>query len=329
LKKEIQEVSSMEKRACGLSIICPVQNEQDNLLQLYNKIKIVLSDSIKWELIFIDDGSTDGSVEVMKEMCSSDGRVKAVVFSKNFGHQIALTAGYDIAEGEAVISMDSDLQHPPEALPEMLRLWKAGSDIVFAIRKDHKQQSVLKKATSKWFYSFLNKISDVDLIQGAADFRLLDKKVILYLRQYRESSRFLRGIIGDLGFKRTIISYDEEPRISGDSKYSFRKMLKLALSGILSYSSFPLRISAYIGVIISVFCIFYAISIIYEKIVNDVPIGLASITVGVFFLGSIQLISIGILGEYLSNVFLEVKQRPLYCINEIIEHQLLNSNGNI
>lgn len=307
-----------------ISIISPFFNEQDNLHELYERIKNVIPAHYNWELVLVDDGSTDNSVEVVKEICRDDNRVKLIVLSRNYGHQYALTAGYDYAKGKAVVSMDSDLQHPPEVIPEMIDLWEKGENIVFCRRKNANDLGWFKRTSSSLFYLLLKKISRIDLIEGSADFRLLDKKVVSCLKQYRESHRFLRGIVSDLGFKRYILDYEEGKRQAGESKYGIYKMMKLALSGVFSFSSFPLRVSMYFGIGISLFSIIYAIWIIYYKVVYGISGGMSSVLVGIFFVGGIQLISIGILGEYLANVFVEVKKRPLYSVSEVYGDQEKN-----
>jgi len=302
-----------------ISVISPFYNEQDNLNELYERIKNAIPAHYNWELVLVDDGSTDNSVEVVKKICRDDNRVRLIILSKNHGHQHALTAGYDYAKGKVVVSMDSDLQHPPEVIPEMIDLWEKGENIVFCRRKKTNELGWFKRISSRIFYLLLKKISRIDLIEGSADFRLLDQKAVCCLKQYRESHRFLRGIVSDLGFKRHILDYEEEKRVAGKSKYNLYKMSKLALSGVISFSSFPLRISICFGIGISLLSIIYAIWIIYYKVVYGISGGISSVLVGIFFMGGIQLISIGILGEYLANVFVEVKKRPLYCVSEVYE----------
>lgn len=315
----ISSYSGDKREKNDISVVSPVYNEQDSVNGLYERIKRSVPSNYKWELIFVDDGSIDKSKELIKNICLRDNRVKAVFFSKNYGHQIALTAGYDFASGGAVITMDSDLQHPPEIIPEMLKLWEEGNDIVFAIRAATDRLGWFKRLTSKYFYLLLRRISDVDLIEGAADFRLLDQRVVYYLRQHREAGRFLRGLISDMGFRRATLNYKEDERKSGRPKYNLWRMIKFALTGLVSFSSFPLKMSIYTGAAISAFSLIYAAWIVYYKITYGAAPGMASVLVGVFFIGGIQLVFIGILGEYLAGVFREVKKRPLYCVSEIID----------
>ncbi len=237
-------------------------------------------------------------------------------------HLITARGGYDIANADAVVSIDSDLQHPPETIPQMLQSWREnGNNIVFGVRKYDDKTGWFKRTSSRYFYRLLNKISDINLIEGAADFRLIDRNVLRYLKQYREKSRFIRGIIGNMGFRHDAVMYDEEPRTAGAVKYNLLVMMKFALAGILSFSSFPLRIVIATGMLISMLSIFYATWIITEKVIYGIPPGLTSVLVGIFFIGGVQLISIGILGEYITNIFQEVKSRPLYCVSEVINHE--------
>lgn len=307
------------ENCCDLSIISPVYNEQKNLNELYERIKKVLPAHLKWELLLIDDGSRDLTQQVIREICSRDKRVCGIFLSRNYGHQIALTAGYDAAKGRIVISLDGDLQHPPEVIPQILSLWEQGYDIVYARRKiDHKKVGWFKGITSRLFYRIMRKVFRVNLVEDVADFRLMTRKVVEHFLKYRESTRFLRGIVGDLGFKYAIVDYNQDIRRSGETKYNLRKMIGFALNGITSFSNAPLRVSTIIGLIISSFSIIYAAWIMYYKVVYGVVSGLASIMVGIFFIGGVQLISIGILGEYIANIFTEVKRRPLYCISDIV-----------
>lgn len=301
-----------------ISIVAPVYNEEHNLLEFYSALNRSIPPSYTWELWLIDDESTDSSPKKIKELCTEHLNVKSIFLSKNFGHQIALTAGLDHVKGRAVITMDSDLPHPPESIPTMLDKWKNGAQVVFAVRDNSKNLSWFKRTTSSCFYKLLKMISHLDLINGAADFQLLDQKVVKYLNQYHERDRFLRGIISDIGFRQEVILYSENPRHAGTSKYNLFKMMRLAITGIISFSSFPLRICSITGFFIASLSILYAGAIIYDKLINNAPTGIPSILVGVFFIGGIQLIFIGILGEYLMTIFKEVKQRPLYCIDQTI-----------
>lgn len=299
-----------------ISIVTPVFNEEDNIIPLYNAVERAVPSRYSWEIIFVDDGSTDNSAEKILQLSQKHSHVKGIVFSRNYGHQIALTAGIDHAHGRAVITMDSDLQHPPESIKDLLKEWEEGCQIVLAVRQNVQEWRSFKHTASKLFYVLLKKISYVDITDGAADFRLLDKKVVKVLRKYQEKDRFLRGMINDLGFKRKIIYYQEDPRRQGVVKYNLAKMLRLGITGVISFSSFPLRVCSVAGFVISFLSILYAIVIVLDKFINGATPGIASILVGVFFIGGVQLFFIGVLGEYLMTIFREVKARPLYNIME-------------
>ena len=302
-----------------ISIICPVYNEASNIEKLYERINDNIPNKFKSEIIFIDDGSTDLSKEIIRKISLADKNVCLISFTKNYGHQIALTAGYDYAQGNCVISLDSDLQHPPELIKTMLQEWEKGYKVVLTKRLN-KNPMWFKRVTSTLFYSIFRKLSNIDIVDDSADFRLLDLEVINSMQNYKESSRFIRGIVADMGFKYKVLEYLENKRYSGNSKYNFFKMLSFAFKGILSFSNTPLRLSIYIGLLISFFCLLYTFWLIYYKMVYGNVAWMASVLVGIFFLGGVQLISLGILGEYVANIFTEVKHRPLYCIENIIRN---------
>jgi len=300
-----------------ISIISPVYNEEGNIKELYGRIKGAVPGQYNWELIFIDDGSEDSSKQIIREICNCDNRVMLISLSRNYGQQVALTAGYDVAYGKVVISLDSDLQHPPELIPQMLDLWKNGNDIIFARRRINKKLGWFNRTSSKLFYSLLKRISNIPIVENSADFRLMDQKVVKYLRRYRESTRFIRGIVSDMGFRRAVIDYEEGIRKAGKAKYSLYDLIDLSIRGVASLSDIPLTISIFVGMFISSLSIIYALWLAYYKIIYGMVSGLASILVGVFFIGGVQLIFIGILGEYIASIFREVKRRPLYCISQI------------
>lgn len=300
-----------------LSVVVPVMNEAANLEVFFRRLADAVPPTYDWELIWVDGGSSDGSFEIMRRLATRDARVKALILSKRFTHQIALTAGVDAAKGDCVVTMDGDLQHPPEVIPEALKLWEQDIDIVFMVREEY-ETSAWRRWCSRRFYALLAKITKVDLVPGAADFRLIDTRVAYYFRQYKERERFIRGIFSDMGFNRRVLPFKEAARERGTSKYSLRHLRRLALNGVMSFSGFPLRLSIYFGMFIAALCFVYAVWMVYANLVYDVPAGISSVIVGVFFLGGVQLISVGILGEYLMGVFTEVKGRPLYCIREFI-----------
>lgn len=302
-----------------ISIVVPTFNEEGNIEVLYQEIRKVFSaeESFDFELIYVNDGSTDDSLEYIKRLSKEDQRVRFLSFSRNFGHQNALKAGLDHADGDAVISMDADMQHPPTLIPQMIKLWKEGNDVVYSIRHDNNQISFLKRTTSKFFYRLVNYLSDSKLEEGTADFRLLDRKVVSVLRTYNESNLFFRGIIPTLGFKQIGIQYTPQNRFSGTTKYSFSKMLKFALTGITSSSAKPLYFSIYLGLLFAATAFLYAIYAIYIALfTNEAVTGWTSIIASILFIGGVQLIMIGIIGIYLGKLFTQSKNRPNYIIEE-------------
>ncbi|MDO8609669.1 MAG: glycosyltransferase family 2 protein [bacterium] len=302
------------------SVVVPVFNEEEVLNEVYTRLIVVMEKLDKnYEIIFIDDGSTDKSFEIINKLCEIDKKVRVIQFSRNFGHQIAISAGIDYVSGDAVIMMDADLQHPPELIPELIKKWEEGYDIVYTVRKESKSIGLIKKITSKFFYSLINSLSKIDIPEGTADFRLLSRTVVENLKNFKERTRFIRGLISWVGYKKIGISYIAEARFAGRPKYSFKKMIRFALIGITSFSSVPLYISTILGFIIAGISFIYAIFAIYSKFFTDTVVipGWTSTLVSVLFLGGVQLIAIGILGEYLDKVYEEVKQRPLYIVKEL------------
>ena len=302
-----------------ISIVIPVFNEDSNIHELYRRLgKVVMTLDDSYEVIFVDDGSKDRTLDLLKEICDKDKQVKVVSFSRNFGHQIAITAGMEYASGDAVIVMDADLQHPPEVIPQLLTQWEKGFEVVSTIREDVKDIGPFKKLTASLFYKILNRISDTAIQENAADFRLVDRKVITALQTINERGRFVRGLISWVGFNQTFIKFVADERYAGTTKYSFKKMLKFALDGITTFSTLPLRIATHLGIIATIIPLPYAIHAIYLRLfTNRAVAGWASILVAVVFLGGVQLITIGIIGEYIARIYDEVKGRPLYIIREM------------
>ena len=300
------------------SIIIPVLNEEGNVELISKKIIGALGKDANYEIIFIDDGSTDNTLLNIKQLHKNNPLIKYISLSRNFGHQSALRVGFDYAKGDCVISLDGDMQHPPELIPEMIEKWGGdGYDIVYTIRKEDKSLSIFKRTSSRLFYRILNYFADITLEPGSADFRLLDRNVVDSIRHFQEPTLFFRGIIPWLGFKQYAIEYTPQERFSGTSKYSFRKMFQFALSGILSFSVKPLFISVYSGVIISFLAFCYGIYAAIKKIFFNTTIeGWASTIAVISFIGGLQLISLGIIGIYLGKLFMDNKRRPPYIIRE-------------
>lgn len=303
----------MNNRNLDLSVVVPLYNEAENLLFFYERLKNALT-SDSYEIIFVDDGSDDQSYALIQNLCRKDLRVRGISLSRNFGHQIALTAGLDHAKGDAVIMMDADLQHPPELLPQLIEKFQEGYDIVLTKRIDEGSIKFFKKATSWFFYKFINFLSDTAIELASADFRLMSRKTVEAFKTFREHSRFNRGLISWMGFSHTTIPYTADPRYKGRSKYTLPKMIRLAVEGLTAFSSKPLRLSFYLGVFISFISMIYAAYAISTYLHHRAISGWTSLLVSILFLGGIQLISIGILGEYQARIFDEVKNRPLYLV---------------
>lgn len=300
-----------------LSIVIPIMNEEGNIIKLIDRILNVLKSFENWEVIFVDDGSTDNTLSVIKKEAEKNSRIKYLSFSRNFGHQNALRAGLDFAVGDCVISMDGDLQHPPELIPKLIEKWQEGFDVVFTLRQDDPKISFFKRKTARIFYALMNKFSDVKIEPGAADFRLLDRKVVEVLKTIREDNIFMRGMVSWVGFKQTAIEYLPEERQWGKTKYTFKKMFKFAIAGITSFSLRPLHLSTIVGYIIAGLAFVYGLYAIFIKIFTEKAIsGWTSVLAGVLFIGGMQMIMLGILGEYLGKLFIESKKRPNYIIKE-------------
>ncbi|MCH4158011.1 MAG: glycosyltransferase family 2 protein [Acidaminococcaceae bacterium] len=303
-----------------VSFVVPVYNEESNLKEFHKRMTAVMAAlTYDYEIIFVDDGSSDTSPILLQELADQDSHVEAYLLSRNYGHQLALTCGLDHAEGDAVITMDGDLQHPPEMVPEMLANWEKGFQIVQTIRKATEDASFFKRFTSSVYYLLINKLSRVEITPGGSDFRLMDKQAVQAFRLYRERARFIRGMVNTLGFKVARMEFVAPPRFAGKSKYSLHKMLHFALDGITAFSNLPLRWALYCGLLCGLISLCVILHVLFEKyVMNDAVPGWATMTVSITFLGGIQLIGIGILGEYIGRIFEEVKQRPLYIVGRHI-----------
>ncbi|MBO6178584.1 MAG: glycosyltransferase family 2 protein [Selenomonadaceae bacterium] len=301
----------------SVSIVVPVYNEEDNIEHFVESASKVMDElPYDYDILFVDDGSKDRSREILLNLENNNPRVSAIFLAKNFGHQLALTCGLDHADADAVITMDGDMQHPPELIPKLLSMWEEGYEIVQTIRETTEGVSFFKKTTSKYYYSLLNAISDVPIQPGGSDFRLMDRKVVEAFRLYPEHARFIRGMIGAMGFRQAKLSFVAPPRFAGVSKFSIKKMAHFAMDGILAYSSVPLRWAFYMG-IFSGFCsLILLIHVFYETWLGNAVAGWATITVCILFFGGVQMVFLGIIGEYIGRIFEEVKRRPLYLIGK-------------
>ncbi len=303
-----------------LSVVAPCFNEEGVLHELYRRISQVLDGAGEtWELVLVNDGSRDRTPEIMRELHARDPRVKVIDFARNFGHQIAVTAGMDYARGDAVVLIDADLQDPPELILDMLKKWREGYEIVYAVRTERKGETWFKQFTAKLFYRIIYKITDINIPMDTGDFRLMDRKVVNALKTMREKHRFLRGMSVWVGFRQTGVNYVRAERYAGETKYPFKKMLKFALDGITSFSYLPLQLATYIGFAAALLAVIgIVITVILRLSGSQAFYGQASTLVSVLFLGGVQLISLGIIGEYLGRIYDEVKGRPLYIVREVL-----------
>ena len=300
-----------------ISIVIPAYNEEGNLMPVYQRIKSVLEkmQAYGFEIIFVNDGSRDNTQSRLEEMVLDFPEIKYIEFSRNFGHQPAVKAGIDYADGNVIISMDGDLQHPPELIPQMVKKWEQGYDIVYTIRSYPKEISYFKRKTSDLFYQFLSQISDVDLTNGGgSDFRLIDASVAQVMKNLKEDDLFLRGLTSWMGFKQTGIEFVAGERFSGQSSYDLKKMLKFAFTGITSFSVKPLYLATYLGFIFSSLSLLYIPYVLYAFLTKTEISGWASLIMTIVFFGGVQLIILGILGIYLGKIFKQVKGRPNYII---------------
>lgn len=306
------------------SIVAPCFNEEKGLNELYRRICQVMDQTGEpWELVLINDGSRDKTPQIIRELRAGDPRVKLIDFTRNFGHQIAVTAGLDYAQGDAVIIIDADLQDPPEIILQMIDRWKQGYEVVYAVRTKRKGESWFKEFTAKLFYRIIYRITDVDIPLDTGDFRLMDRRVVEAIRQMRERHRFVRGMTSWVGFRQTGVEYVREERFAGETHYPFRKMLKFALDAITGYSYAPLQIATFLGFLIAGLSAVAVVLVIYARLFMGAAgqeqfHGQATTLVMVLFLGGVQLITLGVIGEYLGRIYDEVKGRPLYLVREAV-----------
>lgn len=299
------------------SVVIPVFNEEEVLPVTYGRLTEVMERlSVPYELIFVDDGSEDRSPKILDDFAERDSRVRVIHFSRNFGHQAAITAGMDYARGEAIVVIDADLQDPPEVIPEMIAKWQEGYEVVYGKRVVREGETFFKRLTASLFYRFLRKMTDIDIPLDTGDFRLVDRKVAEVMRLLREKNRFVRGLVSWVGFRQTPLDYVRHKRFAGTTKYPLRKMLKLAWDGITSFSNKPLKVSAYLGFVLSLASFVYLLYIVIAKFLgkSTVP-GWASIMVINLFFNGVILILLGVMGEYVGRVYDEAKNRPLYIVS--------------
>ncbi|MFC1701113.1 glycosyltransferase family 2 protein [Patescibacteria group bacterium] len=304
-----------------LSVVIPVYNEKEVLPVIFTRVRSVLNLlNLDYEVIFVNDGSNDDSSEILKNFYSTDNRFKMISFSRNFGHQIAVSAGLNFVKGDIVVVMDADLQDPPEVIPDLIEKWKQDYQVVYAIRKRRKE-NILKKIAYRVYYQLLHRLADINIPLDTGDFCLMDCKVVNLINSLPERTRFIRGLRSWVGFKQIGVEYERDKRFAGKPKYTIRKLFSLALDGLISFSEAPLKIVIVMGFIISglslIYTIYAVLSRIFVDVSKQIP-GWATIVVAVMFLGGVQLIIIGLIGEYITRIFNEVKCRPLYILNEKI-----------
>jgi dolichol-phosphate mannosyltransferase len=300
-----------------ISVIVPCFNEEEGLKVFNKTLMAALPEKYIYEIIYVNDGSSDQTYQVIVEMANENPQIKYISFSRNFGHQNALKAGYDYASGDCAISLDADLQHPPEIIPLLIKKWEEGFEIVNTLRHDHQSISFAKKTTSGLFYKMMNSLSDVTIENGMADFRLIDKKVMKQLKLFQENYLFFRGIIPWMGFKQTVVPFNAHKRFAGATKYTFKKMVKFASTGVTAFSVKPLKISIYLGTIIALGAFLYGLFALYVHLfTNHAVTGWTSVIISVLFVGGINLLMLGIIGEYLGKLFIENKRRPNYLISD-------------
>ena len=304
-----------------ISVVIPLLNESDSLEELYQSITSLFAHyGRSYEIIFVDDGSTDGSTEKIRELAKGDKHVRPIIFARNFGHQVAITAGWDYARGEAVVIIDADLQDPPEVILQLAEKWREGYEVVYAVRAEREGETWFKKFTASLFYRLIRWITDVDIPVDTGDFRLMDRKVVNVLKQMKERHRFPRGMSAWVGFKQVGVEYKRAARVAGVTKYPFRKMLKLAVNAITGFSYFPLQVATFFGFISAgVAIVAIPIVAILRMTGSHFFEGQTTTLISVLFLGGVQLISLGILGEYIGRLYDEAKGRPLYIVREAPE----------
>ncbi len=307
------EIASPSKVLGLLSVVAPVYNEEATIVEFCARVASAL-EGMTYELVLVDDGSSDGSQALLERLAAADPAIRVVYLSRNFGHQTALTAGLDHARGDAVVMLDADLQDPPELIPRMLDHWRSGIDVVYAVREQRDGESAFKLATAKWFYKLFDKLAAVELEHNSGDFRLLDRRALDALLSMRERNRFLRGMTVWVGYTQAAVPYRRDPRYAGETKYTLSKMVRFSLDAISSFSHRPLQLATLLGFIISIVAFVAIPVVVVLRILGSYLPGFGSITIAVLLLGGIQLMAIGLIGEYVGRIYDEVKGRPLYLV---------------
>lgn len=308
-----------------LSVVVPAYNEQDVLAEFHRRLMPVLDAvGLAWEVVYVNDGSRDGTISVLTALADSDAHVVVLDLSRNFGKEIAMTAGLDWATGDAVVIMDADLQDPPELIAEFVSVWRSsGVDVVYGKRRSRAGESGLKKMTAHLFYRLIQQVGRVRIPEDTGDFRLISRRTVLALRQLREQNRFMKGLFAWIGFKQFAVLYDRDPRHAGKTKFNYWRLWNFAIEGITSFTTAPLRVATYLGLLVAAFAFVYGVWIIVDTLVHGNSVaGYPSLIVVVLFLGGVQLAFIGVLGEYVGRMFEESKRRPLYLIQQRIGHGL-------
>ncbi|MEI2463671.1 glycosyltransferase family 2 protein [Niallia taxi] len=313
----------MTNEKIDYSIVIPVYNEEEVIEHTYERLKTVMQSSDgNYELLFINDGSKDRSVDILLQLSEQDKTIKIVDFSRNFGHQIAITAGMDYASGNAIVIIDADLQDPPELILEMIQKWKEGYDVVYAKRTARKGETFFKKQTASAFYKTLRAMTEIDIPIDTGDFRLIDRKVCDQMNNIHEKNRFVRGLVSWVGFKQTAVEYERDERFAGETKYPLKRMLKLSLDGITSFSYKPLKLANYLGASLSLIGFVYMLIVLYQKLFTTTTVtGWSSIIVIQLFFSGITLMMLGVIGEYIGRIYDEAKNRPLYIVKDIYQQE--------
>lgn len=299
-----------------ISIVTPVYNEEENVVFFHDAVaRVMKTTGYDYEIIYVNDGSRDHTEELIEKLASQDPHVRVLEFARNFGHQIAITCGMDYARGDAVITMDGDMQHPPELIPKLLEKWQEGYDIVQTVRTSTEDAGFIKKTTSAGYYAVINAISTTRVVPGGSDFRLIDRKALNTFLKFREHSRFIRGIVGGLGYRQTTIEFVAPKRHAGVSKFSMKKMLHFAMDGVVTNSTIPLRLSFYLGVAAAILGLILVVHVMYIYLTGSAVPGWATMTILISLFGSMNLMGLGILGEYIGHIYEESKNRPLYWLS--------------